>query len=346
MHELALPQSSKLGWPWAEANTDMCGLGSNLPRITIITPSFNQAAFIEETMRSVLQQNYGNLQYIVMDGGSSDGSSDIIQKYAPFLDYWVSEKDAGQSNAINSGAARATGDLIAWLNSDDVLLPGALHAVAKAYLDKPGSMIVGGVQISTDDEKVNIEMRPGPLNLPQLLHYWSHETRWSQPGFFFPSKVWRDLGGVDESLQFAMDLDFLCRICPKAPPLIVDKILARFRLHEDCKSVDADIFSISENKLTTKQQVYSFLRSRAEIDMVVDRYAEAAHFAHFKEHKEIFARQHALVAGRLLRQGKVGLAMDVLHHAGSRGMLPSTIASLIQQTMQWVSNRGAKEIEG
>ena len=104
-----------------------------LPRITLVTPSFNQAPFLDMTIRSVLDQNYPNLEYFVMDGGSTDHSVDVIKKYEKQIAWWVSEKDKGQSNAINKGFARATGDLYAYINSDDTLAPGALHAAAQAY---------------------------------------------------------------------------------------------------------------------------------------------------------------------------------------------------------------------
>src|SRR4051794_2419788 len=106
---------------------------SQLPRITIVTPSFNQGQYLEQTLRSVLDQGYPNLEHIVVDGGSTDESVEVIKRYADRLAWWVSEKDAGQSDAINKGFARATGDVYGYINSDDFLYPGALEAVAKAY---------------------------------------------------------------------------------------------------------------------------------------------------------------------------------------------------------------------
>ena len=107
------------------------------PKVSIITPSFNQARFLEQTMRSVLEQDYPNIEYIVIDGGSSDGSLEIIQKYADRLAYWQSQKDKGQTDAINQGFARANGEILAWLNSDDILYPGAVTAAVKQLLEHP-----------------------------------------------------------------------------------------------------------------------------------------------------------------------------------------------------------------
>jgi glycosyltransferase involved in cell wall biosynthesis len=110
---------------------------STIPRVTIVTPSFNQAGFLEETIRSVLSQEYPNLEYFIIDGGSTDGSVELIQRYANRLAGWVSEKDRGQADAINKGFSRATGEVIAWLNSDDIYCPGAIHAAVSALQAHP-----------------------------------------------------------------------------------------------------------------------------------------------------------------------------------------------------------------
>src|SRR5437762_483466 len=134
----------KRGWPWMERQTEMSAPAKQWPRITIVTPSFNQAQFLEETIRSVLLQGYPNLEYIVMDGGSTDGSAEILEKYSPWIDHWVSEKDNGQADAIYRGFERATGEIIGWVNSDDLLLPGALAAHAEYFLRHHQAQLVMG----------------------------------------------------------------------------------------------------------------------------------------------------------------------------------------------------------
>ena len=115
-----------------------------LPKVSIVTPSFNQASFLEQTLRSVLEQDYPNLEYIVIDGGSTDGSVEIINKYADQLAYWQSQPDQGQTDAINQGFAHATGEILAWLNSDDLLLPGAVSAAVRALEEHPEAAMVYG----------------------------------------------------------------------------------------------------------------------------------------------------------------------------------------------------------
>lgn len=119
-------------------------MASSPPKISVITPSYNQAQFVEATLQSVLDQNYPNLEYIVIDGGSTDGSAEIIERYADQLTYWVSEKDSGQSQAINKGLRRATGDILCWLNSDDTFLPGTLAFVAEQLADGSGTSAIVG----------------------------------------------------------------------------------------------------------------------------------------------------------------------------------------------------------
>src|SRR5579862_8034570 len=126
------PPPGRTGWPWT-VETSPPVAANAWPRITIVTPSYQQAAYVEETLRSVLLQNYPALEYIVIDGGSSDGSANLIERYASRLAYWHSQRDHGQADAINQGFDRATGEIVGWLNSDDFLLPGALFAVAQAF---------------------------------------------------------------------------------------------------------------------------------------------------------------------------------------------------------------------
>jgi len=146
MSTLPKPPPGRTGWPWiTEAGWDSASdsVKRDVPRITVVTPSFNQAEFIEETIRSVLLQGYPNLEYIVIDGGSTDGSVEVIEKYSPWLTYWCSEPDRGQSHAINKGFERATGEILGWINSDDILYSGALQAAAEGLSD--ADLFLGGM---------------------------------------------------------------------------------------------------------------------------------------------------------------------------------------------------------
>jgi glycosyltransferase involved in cell wall biosynthesis len=219
------------------------------PRISVVTPSFNQAAFVESTLRSVLDQGYPNLEYIVIDGGSTDGSVEIIQHYADRLAYWISEPDRGQSHAINKGFKRASGELFAWLNSDDEYLPGALEVAARAARAAPGALVAASV--------VTVDERPGRgvpdhitrhanLSFERLVKLGRHPLAYHQPGLFFPSDAWRQVNGLDERLLYAMDYDLLCRLLQTCRVTYVRDIVARFRLHGESKTCSQWLAMVGE----------------------------------------------------------------------------------------------------
>jgi glycosyltransferase involved in cell wall biosynthesis len=201
--------------------------------MTIVTPSFNQARFLERTIRSVLDQGYPNLEYIVMDGGSTDGSIDIIRRYEGRLTHWTSGPDAGQSAAINAGWRMATGEIIAWQNSDDVYLPGALRAAGEAFAAHPDAVLVYGKTQRMDADGVPLGTMGSPYRARTLLY--SHQVIPLTSAFFRRSAV-EAVGPLDESLHYSMDLDLLLRLTQLADPVMIPETLAQATIHADAKT--------------------------------------------------------------------------------------------------------------
>ena len=224
------------------------------PKITVVTVSYNQAAYLEETLRSVLDQHYPNLEYLVVDGGSTDGSVEIIQKYADRLAWWVSEKDQGQSHGLNKGFAKSTGSILTWLNSDDRLAPGSLFAVAQAFLLHDPDLVAGRCARMADRASQPHHLhRPvlsfghlQPLPLPELLDLdrcWLPGWFFHQPEVFFSRKIFERAGGrLREDLYYSMDYDLWVRMARAgARILVLPEILALFREHANQKTGGAGV---------------------------------------------------------------------------------------------------------
>ncbi len=207
---------------------------SEYPRVTIITPSYNQAAFLEKTISSVLLQDYPNLEYMIFDGGSKDSSVEIIQRYAGHLAYWVSEKDRGQADAINKGFARATGDIVAWVNSDDYYLPGAIHAAVAELQSHPEVGMVFGDVVSIDEAGTPFNvMTFGDWGLDDLMQF----KIIGQPSVFMRRGVLEKAGYLDLSLDLLLDHELWLRVAQVAPVRYVPKRWSAARYHAAAKNV-------------------------------------------------------------------------------------------------------------
>jgi glycosyltransferase involved in cell wall biosynthesis len=212
---------------------------TKFPKITIITPSYNQENFIEKTIHSVLSQNYPNLEYIVMDGGSIDGTIDVLKKYSDKL-IWVSEKDRGQSHAINKGLSQATGDVIAFLNSDDVYEPGALLAVGEFFADHPDAFWLTGWchTVNTQGQ----EIRKLSTLYKRFWLIWRSYTALlvldyvSQPATFWRREAIEKVGEFNENLHYAMDYDYSLRVGKHYKLWVLPRYLACFRIHPTSKA--------------------------------------------------------------------------------------------------------------
>lgn len=206
-----------------------------LPRISILTPSFNQGRFIEENIRSVMQQDYPNIEHIVIDGGSSDGTIDILRKY-PQIKY-VSERDKGQADALNKGLAMATGDVIGWINSDDYYEPQVLASVGAAFQHLDTYWLVGDLTKTYPDGR-NVAMRSPPITYAALLE---NPDIVRQQSTFFSRTILDQVGGWDSELYMTMDFDLWVRIAKLVPPKMVQANLAYFRMHADQKSTSRNL---------------------------------------------------------------------------------------------------------
>jgi glycosyltransferase involved in cell wall biosynthesis len=235
MEELPAPPPGCRGWPWTEDSEHLPDLmpdGREWPRITVVTPSYSQAQFLEKTIRSVLLQGYPNLEYFVVDGGSADGSVEIVRRYERWITWWVSERDRGQSHAINKGFARAGGEVFAWLNSDDHYLPGALGVIGRRWraAQKP-CVLVGRGNVVDDRDGTCYEKRPGDLSF-EVIRRGDGATWVLQPACFFPAEAYRQVGGVDEELHYAMDFDLLLKLRKIVPFEVVDQCVASALFHD------------------------------------------------------------------------------------------------------------------
>jgi len=264
---LALPARYHVSEPLTDA-----------PSISIVTPVFNQAAYVAATIESVLSQEYPALQYVVMDGGSTDGTVEIINRYRSRLDYFHSGRDSGQAHAINSGMQQCTGDILAWLNGDDLLLAGSLAHVASVFRNQPDVDVVYGHRLIIDEYGNDIGRWLLPAHDPQVLSWVDYVP---QETLFWRRSLWERIGaGVDESYQFALDWDMLLRMRDaNAKFLRLPRLLGAFRVHAAQKT-QAEMAQVGVAEMhRLRQRVLGRQPSRAEIRLRVAPYI-ARHIAY------------------------------------------------------------------
>lgn len=293
LEDLPLPPPDKSGWPWTDRSQSLpepIPDGFEWPLISIVTPSYNQGQYIEETIRSVLLQGYPNLEFIIIDGGSSDNSVEIIQKYEPWLTYWVSEPDKGQTDAIQKGFNLSTGVLVNWLNSDDVLEANALQKIAIAYQNHPSAtMYSGDLTVFGEGEEV---LAPKCFqNLSELICIWE---RWAvpQPAVFLSRNSCLEVNGLHTSLQYAMDYELYLRLAqlPGFNVYNIDAPVARIRRHSESKTSSQqvpfrrEILEVFDNFTKNNPSLLpqGWRRSRALFE-----YISALTFAEYPTNKEV-----------------------------------------------------------
>ncbi|MFC2054271.1 glycosyltransferase family 2 protein [Chloroflexota bacterium] len=204
------------------------------PRISIVMPSFNQGKYIEESLISVLEQNYPNLEFMVLDGGSTDGSREIIERYADKLTYWHSQPDKGQADALNQGFKKASGSLLGWINSDDVLLKGSLKRIAHAYMENPQAGLIGGDYILIDEHGRIIRFKK---HTKYAAWFGRHGLQVISPDWFFTRAAYQEVGGVNPSYEYDMDTDLFFRMVLRGIKFAyIESDLICFRLHQESKT--------------------------------------------------------------------------------------------------------------
>ncbi len=254
----ALPQlpAEKTGWPWSGTWPRVAATmpaGARWPRISIVTPSLNQGQYIEETIRSVLLQGYPNLEYLVKDGGSGDRTREVLERYGAWLDIVDVGPDGGQAAAIASGFSKSNGEILAWLNADDLYLPGTLERVALFFAKRPSCVFACG-----DVRLISPSSAPAGLLLAMetqlLLTKNTGSHGWWQPGTFWRRRAYEQCGGIDSTFEFCMDRDLFVRLCSAGSSgRISGPPLAAFRRHDEQKS---------HTMITTFEREHELLLSR------------------------------------------------------------------------------------
>lgn len=307
----------RLVWPWIEATRDF---DPTLPRISIVTPSLNQGRWIEETIQSVLGQNYPNFEHIVVDGGSTDETTEVVARY-PHVRF-VIERDLGQAHAINKGILKASGEIIAYLNSDDLYRPGAFYKVARALADPHGPKVVVGACDYIDAAGATLSvLRPRYEQLGDLHRYWGWE-RWyciPQQAVFWRREILSQVGLFDISHQYTMDYEMWVRMFAVYPPVLLEEELAAFREQPDNKTVAQADRLYRDHWVAARKHWPAWWRPRRlHLELASRRYTA---------HKLVDVAEHEALSNRR-RKRPSGLVLEALSWWPLLAMQPRTWLTL------------------
>jgi glycosyltransferase involved in cell wall biosynthesis len=268
-------EDNRESWSYSSEFTPSVSNKNEYPKISIITPSYNQGQFIEETIRSVVCQDYPNIEYIIIDGGSKDNSVEIIHKYEKYLHYWISEPDSGQTHAINKGLSRATGDIIAYLNSDDIYLPETFKKVEAFFQENPDiDMVYGNVLFIDEKSNVLYKIEREPLVLKE---FYGCNFFIPQPTVFLRRKIVEKCGFFDETLNLAMDLDYWMRISFNGNISYLPELLAGARIYPSAKS-SAYSTDYLEEKLRILKKYEKYLIKQMDSTNIIDDCYSSVYF--------------------------------------------------------------------
>ncbi|WP_346289832.1 glycosyltransferase family 2 protein [Sphaerothrix gracilis] len=278
--DLPPPESKQTGWPWTDQRhqKNLPFETSNYPLISIVTPSYNQGEFIEETIRSVLLQNYPKIEYIVIDGGSSDRTLEILEKYNQWISYWVSEPDQGPADAINKGWKRAAGSILAYINSDDAYLPDALFVAAQAFLENPEAAVVCGNEVRIDKHG----FLTGKSDAKDISYLSLLNLEFiPQPATFIQRKALEAVESINSKISYIFDFELWIKIARHYPIKRVDYYMAATRWHEQT--------------ITTKQR----LKVGQELVNLITDELEKSHLSLSKTERDNLLIKVNLLAGNL-----------------------------------------------
>jgi glycosyltransferase involved in cell wall biosynthesis len=240
---------------------------TSLPRLSIVIPTYQQGGYIERTLQSIISQNYPQLQLIVIDGGSTDQTGEIIERYRQHISIYISEKDDGQSDAIRKGFDLACGDLITWMNSDDTYTEGALLAVGQFFVSNPSVRFAYGNRDVINENDQIIGRRRQPDFHPRVMRYCHMIV--PQVSAFWQRSLYQESGGIDASLRFCMDFDLFVKMALISPPAHLPIILGNFRIHSDSKTSNLENVRLAEDQLVHerycrfKPSTFQFMLARA-----------------------------------------------------------------------------------